>query len=168
MDDIEKLKQDVGDGLIDSARLVDLLVRSQQQLQATQLRIADLEKQLHGSATPKLDQPYSLNAEEQRQQQRGRKKRRRKQKNRPGRITTAKKIAQVERTEKVFPEGVPPSDCHLSHTRPIWRLENGRAVLIAYAVYRGPHNQYGQIPQRIWFGNHYRHRLSGLCGRLVL
>jgi len=174
MDDIEKLKQDVGDGLIDSARLVDLLGRSQQQLQATQqqlqatqqqlqatqqqlqatqqqlqatqLRIADLEKQLHGSATPKLDQPYSLNAEEQRQQQRGRKKRRRKQKNRPGRITTAKKIAQVERTEKVFPEGVPPSDCHLSHTRPIWRLENGRAVLIAYAVYRGPHNQYGQIP----------------------
>jgi len=28
----------------------------------------------------------------------------------------------------------------------VWRLENGRAVLIAYAIYRGPKNQYGQIP----------------------
>jgi len=28
----------------------------------------------------------------------------------------------------------------------VWRLENGRAVLIAYRVYRGPNNQYGKIP----------------------
>jgi hypothetical protein len=153
MDDIDKLKQDVRDGLIDPARLVDLLASTQrqlhtaqQQLQAAQQRIADLEKQLSGAATTKLDEPYSLNAEEQRQQQRGRKKRRRRQKNRPGRITTAQKIALAERTVKVFPDGVPPSACHLSHTRPIWRLEDGRAVLIAYEVYRGPHNQYGQIP----------------------
>ena len=159
MDDIAKLKQDVADGLIDSGRLVDLFVgtqrrlqatqqelqATQQQLQAAQQHIADLEKQLPGSSPTKLDEPYSVKAEEQRQQQRGQKKPRQ-QKNRPGRITTAKKIAQAERTEKVFPDGVPPSKCHLSHTRPIWRLENGRAVLIAYEVYRGPHNQYGQIP----------------------
>ena len=30
--------------------------------------------------------------------------------------------------------------------RPVWRLENGRAVLIAYEIYRGPKNQYGKIP----------------------
>ena len=28
---------------------------------------------------------------------------------------------------------------------PVWRLENGRAVLIAYEIYRGPKGQYGQI-----------------------
>jgi hypothetical protein len=34
----------------------------------------------------------------------------------------------------------------LSHTRPVWRLEQGQAVLVAYDVYRGPRNQYGTIP----------------------
>jgi hypothetical protein len=34
----------------------------------------------------------------------------------------------------------------LSHTRPVWCLENGRAVLIAYEIYRGPKNLYGKIP----------------------
>ena len=28
----------------------------------------------------------------------------------------------------------------------MWRLEKGRAVLVAYQIYRGPNNQYGQIP----------------------
>ncbi len=28
----------------------------------------------------------------------------------------------------------------------MWRLENNRATLIAYQIYRGPHNQYGKIP----------------------
>ncbi len=28
----------------------------------------------------------------------------------------------------------------------MWRLENGRATLIAYQIYRGPNNQYGKIP----------------------
>ncbi|MGA2065018.1 MAG: sulfatase-like hydrolase/transferase [Thermoguttaceae bacterium] len=36
-------------------------------------------------------------------------------------------------------------DCRLSHTRPVWRLENGQAVLVAYEIYRGPRNQYGKI-----------------------
>src|SRR5581483_8149821 len=47
--------------------------------------------------------------------------------------------------EKCFPAGWAEKDCQLSHTRPVWRLENGRAVLIAYAIYRGPKNQYGKI-----------------------
>jgi hypothetical protein len=28
----------------------------------------------------------------------------------------------------------------------VWRLENGRAMLIAYQIYRGPNGHYGQIP----------------------
>jgi hypothetical protein len=54
-------------------------------------------------------------------------------------------VALAERTEQVYPAGVAVGDCHLSHTRPVWRLEEGRAVLVAYQVYRGPRNQYGQI-----------------------
>ena len=50
------------------------------------------------------------------------------------------------RTEKVYPGGVPKEDCRLSHTRPVWRLENGQAVLVAYEIYRSPRNQYGKIP----------------------
>src|SRR5204863_9720377 len=33
-----------------------------------------------------------------------------------------------------------------SHERPVWRLDNGPAMLIAYHIYRGPNNQYGKIP----------------------
>jgi transposase len=154
MDDLEKLKQDIREGRIDAERLVDFLVTLQQQvqgaklqLQKANLRIEELEKQLGGSTTAKVEQPYSLRAEEKRQEARGKKKDRKKQpKGRRGRITSKDKIKLAERIEKVFPEGVPPSDCKLSHTRPVWRLENGRAVLIAYEIYRGPKNQYGQIP----------------------
>ena len=81
-----------------------------------------------------------------RQEARGKKRRKRKVKGRRGRVRTADKIAQAERTEPVYPDGIPRSNCSLSHTRPVWRLENGRAVLGAYQVYRGPNNRYGQIP----------------------
>ena len=87
-----------------------------------------------------------MRAEEQRQEARGKKRPKRKRRSRGGRITTAEKIAQAVRTENVFPAGVPEADCWLSHTRPVWRLENGQAVLVAYEIYRGPKNQYGKIP----------------------
>jgi hypothetical protein len=87
-----------------------------------------------------------MRAEEKRQEARGKKRRKRKDKGRRGRVRTADKVAQAERTAEVYPDGVAHSDCWLSHVRPVWRLELGRAVLIAYRVYRGPHNQYGKIP----------------------
>jgi transposase len=146
MDAIETLKQDVQEGRISAERLVDLIATQQRQLQAAHQRIEDLEKQLGGSPTAKLDEPFSMRAEEQRQQARGKKKRQHKQQGRRGRFNTKDKIAQAVRTEPVFPEGIKPDACHLSHVRPVWRLENGRAVLIAYQIYRGPNNQYGKIP----------------------
>src|SRR5437588_7539778 len=147
MDAIEQLKEDLRTGRIDANRLVDLVGTLQQQLQAANQRIAELEKQLAGtSGTAKLDEPFSMRAEEKRQQARGKKRRQRQDKGRRGRVRTADKIAQAQRTEAVYPDGVDPSDCWLSHTRPVWRLEQGRAVLVAYRVYRGPNNQYGQIP----------------------
>ena len=153
MDPIEQFKDDVLTGRIDANRLVDLLATVQRELQAAKQRIADLEqrnaeleKQLAAAGTAKLDEPFSMRAEEKRQQARGKKRRQRKDKGRRGRVRTADKIAQAERTEDVYPDGVPPSACRLSHTRPVWRLEQGRAVLVAYRVYRGPSNHYGQIP----------------------
>jgi transposase len=146
MDAAQQLKQDFREGRIDVDRLIDLLVSSQQQLQQANQRIEELEKKLGGSPTAKTAEAYSLRAEEQRQQARGKKRRKKKKSGRRGRLTTAQKVAQAERKEKVFPLDVPESDCKLSHTRPLWRFENGRTVLVAYEIYRGPNNQYGQIP----------------------
>jgi transposase len=146
MDPIEQLKDDLRTGRIDASRLIDLIGTLQQQLQAAHQRIAQLEKQLPGTSGPaKVDEPFSMRAEEKRQETRGKKKHKRKDKGRRGRVRTADKVAQAQRTEAVYPDGIPHGDCRLSHTRPVWRLENGQAVLIAYQVYRGPNDHYGKI-----------------------
>lgn len=158
--DVEQLKEDVLGGRVAPDRLIKVVVTSQRQLQAARQeldraqreleaakqRIAELETRLGNSATPKVSQAFSVRAEEQRQEARGRKRGKRKRRSRGGRKATAEKVARAARIEKVFPAGVPESECWLSHTRPVWRLENGQAVLVAYEIYRGPNSQYGQIP----------------------
>jgi transposase len=137
--DVEQLKEDVCSGRITVDRLVELVV-------SLQRRIDELERQLGASATPQPSEPFSVRAEEQRQEARGRNRRKRKGRSQGGRKKTAEKVAQAARIEKVFPEGVPEAECWLSHTRAVWRIENGQAVLVAYEVYRGPKNQYGKVP----------------------
>jgi transposase len=153
--DIEQLKADVRQGRIAADRLADLLVSSlreletaKSELETAKQRIQELEAQLQQSPTVKLDEPYSVASEEKRQAERQKKSRKRKRAKgkRRGRIRTADKIAQAVRTEPVYPEGVAPEECWLSHTRPVWRLEGGQAVLVAYDIYRGPKSQYGKIP----------------------
>jgi transposase len=146
MDAIDQLKQDVREGRIGAEALIDLIARLSRKLDAAYKRIDDLENRLGGPPSAKLDEPFSTRAEEKRQEARGKKKRQRKPKGRRGRVSTDDKIRQAERTEAVFPNGVSPDACSLSHIRPVWRLENGRAVLVAYQIYRGPGNRYGQIP----------------------
>jgi transposase len=143
--DVEQFKGDVRSGRISVDRLIDLIVTLQRELQAAKQRIEQLERQ-QGVPPPKISEPFSVEAEERRQEARGKKRRKRKYGSRGGRITTAEKVARAARIEKVFPAGVPEADCWRSHTRPVWRLENGRAVLVAYEVYRGPNSQYGKIP----------------------
>jgi len=123
-----------------------LIVALQRELQGAKQRIEQLERQLGVPPSSKISQPFSVEAEERRQEARGKKRRKRKRRSQAGRTTSAEKIAQAVRTEKVFPAGVRKEDCRLSHTRPVWRLENGQAVLVAYEIYRGPRNQYGKIP----------------------
>jgi len=144
--DVEQLKDDVRQGRIKVERLVDLIVTQQRELLAAKRRIEELERNSGGPGTPKLAEPFSVRAEEKRQEARKKKRRKRNRPARRGRITTADKIARAERTEKVFPQDISKNDCKLSHTRPVWRLENGRAVLVAYEIYRGPRNRYGKIP----------------------
>jgi transposase len=147
MDAIEQLKQDLREKRFDVDRLIDVIETLQRQLKWAQQRIEELETKAGGAATAKVDEPFSMRAEEKRQLDRQPKKKRKSaRKGRRGRLRTADKLKRAERTEKVFPEGLLPPDCQLSHTRPVWRLENGRAALIAYQIYRGPKNQYGKIP----------------------
>lgn len=152
MDAIEQLKQDVHAGRIGVERLLNVVVTQQRQLESALLElkaarqhIEELEKKA-GGTTAKVDEPFSMRAEEKRQQARLKKKRYKlSRKGRRGRLTTADKLKLAERTEPCFPEGVPQQDCRLSHTRPVWRLEKGRALVVAYQIYRGPKNQYGKI-----------------------
>ena len=154
MDVIDTLRQEVRQGRVGVERLLDLiegqhrqLQATQQQLQAAQQRIDELEKK-QGLPPPaaKLDQPFSMRAEEQRQKAR-RKKSKRQRKGRLGRLCTSDKIALAQRREAVYPAGSTAAECCLSHVRPVWRLdERGRAVLIAYEIYRSRNGRYGQIP----------------------
>jgi hypothetical protein len=150
MEAIDQLTEDVRAGRIGVERLLDVIATLQRQLTAARQHIEELEKQAGGptaSATPKVEEPFSMRAEEKRQQARDKKKKRKpSREQRRGRLGSADKIKLAERAEVCLPEGVPAKECYYSHTRPVWRLENGRAVLIAYQIYRGPNNQYGKIP----------------------
>jgi len=144
--DVEQLRKDVRSGRITPDRLIDLIVTLQRELQSAQRRIEQLERQLGSPPSSKVSEPFSVEAEERRQEARGKKRRKRKGRFHGGRMSSVEKVAQAVRTEKVFPAGVRKVDCRLSHSRPVWRLENGQAVLVAYEIYRGPRNQYGKIP----------------------
>lgn len=133
--DVEQLKSDVRSGKVSTETLLEIIVQLKETVQ-------DLEAQLAGkNPTPRLDESYSQKAEERRKAK-DKKKSKRKPLRR-GRITTADKIKLAERTELAFPDGCAREECKLSHTRVAWRLENGRAVLVAYEIYRCG-NRYGQ------------------------
>jgi len=143
--DVEQLRQDVADGTIELDRLVDLIASQQKVIQQLQEQIEKLKEQIKKNPTERLDEQYSEQAEEKRQAEARGKPKKRKTPERSGRFSTAEKIARAARTEKVYPDDCDPQDCKLSHTRVAWRLEDGRAVLVAYEIYRHG-NKYGQPP----------------------
>jgi transposase len=122
-------------------KLVEMQAKSITRLEA---RVQELEKKLNEkNPTERLDEPYSQKSEEKRNPPKEPKRKPPKRK-RSGRITTAEKVKKAERTESVFPFDRDPDQCTFSHTRVAWRLENGRAVLIAYEIYRHG-NEFGRI-----------------------
>ena len=144
--DIDQLREDAAAGTLSIDRLIGVLAAQQQLLADQQARIEELEAIIRSkNPTERLEQSYSEQAEQQRaEERRSGKKRKRKQKSkRRGRISTADKIKLAERTQAVYPEDIDPQQCRFSHTRVAWRLEDGRAILIAYDIHRKG-NRYGQ------------------------
>ena len=143
--DVEQLRQDVAAGTVEVDRLIDLIASQQKVISSQQKLIEQLQEQIEKNPTERLDESYSEKAEDKRKAEAEGKPKQRKKPKRRGRLSTAGKIARAARTEKAYPDGCNPEDCKLSHTRVAWRLENGRAVLIAYDIYRRGNN-YGQPP----------------------
>jgi hypothetical protein len=80
-----------------------------------------------------------LDAEEKRR------RRRRRKKKSPGRRPTHLKFADAQRFADVYPPGALPADCQLVRERAVWRLEDGRAVLVGYRIYRAPGGEEARI-----------------------
>jgi transposase len=130
--------------LIDQLRLtIKGLRRDQQRLEQ---RLAQYEPEAanphsaDSQAAAKPKSSYSLDAEEKRRRPRRRRKKS------PGRRPTQQKFADAERTDNVYPEGVPHAACHLVRERAVWRLQDGRAVLVAYRIFAGPDGKEARIP----------------------
>jgi len=74
MDAIEQLKQDLREKRIDVDRLIDVIETLQRQLNLARQRIEELENK--AGATAKVDESFSMRAEEKRQHARHPKKKR--------------------------------------------------------------------------------------------
>ncbi len=131
-------------------RELDLRARQQRTIRDLEREIARLRERLRQyepelSPSSQNDSPgnqphtpdasqYSLDAEQKR---RGPKKRRnKKRKGRRGRRSTATKFKKAERFENLYPEGCSPEECEPAGKRVVWRLIDGRAVLVGYRLFR--------------------------------
>lgn len=85
---------------------------------------------------------YGLEGEAKRRQRR---KRRRKKKS-PGRRPTEFKFNDAQRYEDIYPSGARHSGCTLVRQRAVWRLENGRAVLVGYRIFAAADGKEPRIP----------------------
>ena len=132
-------------------QLFDLLEQQEQTIRRLQAEIDNLKQRLAQyepeiqSEIKRDDAPsgaatrYSLEAEEKR-------RRRRKKKKSPGRRKTHLKFADAERSQDIYPDNARSADCELSRERAVWRLENGRAVLMGYRVFRAAGGVEPRIP----------------------
>ena len=136
-------------------RLFDLLEkqvrrceRLEKENEQLRRRIAESEKQdppVTGPEAKAPDESYSLAAEEKR---RRRKQRQRKAapKRKAGRKSSQDKLNCVIRWVDVVPEGVLKEDCQLQSQRPVWHMEEGRAVRVGYRIYRSAWSETPRIP----------------------
>ena len=130
-------------------------------------RIEELEQR---HPTVRLDESYSMKAEEQRQAAAAGEKAQQKSARR-GRISTAQKLAQATRQENVWPSRYSLADCQWKYSRPVWRITNGQAERVAYHIHAGSDGRVPPIPgvpKRGEFGSEiivtlaYQHYVTGL------
>jgi hypothetical protein len=152
---------------VDVGLLVDLLERLEKALDEANQKIAELAKanaelakanaelakaNAELARSNKLDQAFSVDSHEKRVEPADEKKKNRRIRNKAlqdklGRKPNDAKLQAAVRTESVFPNEFPKDQCVLSHTRPVWRLEKNKAVIVAYEVWmHKPTKTYGKIP----------------------
>jgi transposase len=150
--DVHQARIDAREGRLSVEQLLDLLEAQEHtirrltaEIERLKQRLAPYEPEIRQEATPPsplgnpTDAHYSLEAEEKR-------RRRRRRKKSPGRRPTHLKFADAQRHEDLYPPGVLPSACQLVRERVVWRLEEGRAVLVGYRVFRAPGGDESPIP----------------------
>ena len=143
---------------VDVGRLIDLVERLEKLLEDSIQKNSELTKTIAElTKSTKVELPYSMSAHEKRMKElaEANAKRRLRNKGLKNKIGAAKrgrknndsKLKLAERTEPVFPSNFPKEQCVLSHTRPVWRLEKNRAIIVAYQVWvHKPTKTYGKIP----------------------
>ena len=155
--DVVQMKTEFLEGRLSADQLFDAIDRLQQTFKRLQAdvdrltqRLAQYEPEVlqesrsSASQTPPSSSRYSLDAEEQRRREKQRPRRRKKKS--PGRRPTRVKFADVHDTKDVYPPRIPHDQCELVRERAVWRLVEGRAVLIGYRVFRGPGGPEPRIP----------------------
>jgi hypothetical protein len=151
-------------------RIAELERRLDEQTERIEKQAGRIEELENRPPTVRLDESYSMKAEERRQAEASGKKHKQKSKRR-GRISTAEKLARAILEEDVWPSQCPREDCEWRYSRPVWRIINGQAVLVAYHIYAGSDGRVPQIPgvpRRGEFGREiivslaYQHYLTGL------
>jgi transposase len=150
--DIRQLRRDARDGRLAVEQLLDIIDRQQQTIRRLEARVERLTERLaqyepdvrretttraSGGEMPALS--YSVDAEHKR-------RRRRRRKKSPGRRPTELKFADAQRSDSIYPEGVRHGDCRVVRERAVWRLENGRGVLVGYRIFAGPGAGEPRIP----------------------
>ena len=130
LDIIEKQQQTIRRLEAKAKRLTERLAQYEPEMRREANRAADSEK-------PSTS--YSLDAETKRRQRRRKKKS-------PGRRPTELKFADAERYRDIYPKSVRHADCRLVRERAVWRLSNGRALLVGYRIFAGPGGAEPPIP----------------------
>lgn len=121
--------------------LLALVIDLRREIVTLRERIAQLEGK---PSSERLKQSFSLQAEEQRREKATGRQRKQKS-SRRGRKSTQEKIDNADRQECVVSEGLTIECCTLLRQRPVWRIEDGRAVLVTYDIYRGPDRKVPRI-----------------------
>ena len=127
-------------------KLTSRCERLEEENQRLQQRIRELEGQEEDPPPPPAEsQDYSLDAEQKRR--RRKRLQRTKAKNRKsGRKPNKDKLEAVVRWVDVLPEGARKESCLLQSERPVWRIEEGRAVRVGYRIHRLPWGETPRVP----------------------
>ena len=133
--------------------LAGLILQMRRQMEAQAKRIEELESELKElrkkNPTQRLDEAYSVKAEEKRRedaQQTGKPKKKKQKSKRRGRITTAEKLAAATQEEHVWPAEHVLQECTRRYARIAWRTIDGQAVPGTYHIYAGADGRVPQIP----------------------